>query len=85
MNFNEFKKVNAISFLKLASGSWRLKAGKKLTGGSIVVKTGSEEFACKLAREYLEEALRKRRVLQDCRYPHQIKNLANNPEYEQFR
>jgi len=33
-----------------------MKVGKKLTGGSIVVKTGSEEFVCKLAREYVEEA-----------------------------
>jgi len=37
-----------------------VKVGKKLTGGSIVVKTGSEEFVCKLAREYVEEASRKR-------------------------
>jgi len=60
MAFDEFKNVSGVSFLQLPSGNWRVKVGKKLTGGAVVVKTGSEKFVCKLARDYVQEAERKR-------------------------
>ena len=51
MTFDEFEKVNGLSFFKLPSGSWRVKVGKKLTRGAVVVKTGTENFVRKVARE----------------------------------
>ncbi len=60
MTFDEFEKVNGLSFFQLPSGSWRVKVGKKLTRGAVVVKTGTEDFVRKVAREYVQEAARNR-------------------------
>lgn len=60
MTFDEFAKVNGLSFFQLPSGSWRVKVGKKLTRGAVVVKTGTEDFVRKVAREYVQEAARNR-------------------------
>ncbi len=60
MAFDDFENVSGVSFLQLPSGNWRVKIGKKLTAGAVLVKTGTEDFVCKLAREYVYEAARKR-------------------------
>jgi integrase len=60
MEMSQLAQISGVNFEKLPSGKYRVKIGKKITGGDIIRKTGNESFVCKIAQNYVDAWKRNR-------------------------